>query len=1033
MPALSNVHTEKVFEDELCAHLAAHGWSVYTHRQNATGYSRELALFPDDLLAFVQATQPGEWTKFRKWHNGASDEMFTRRVAEQLDRHGTLHLLRHGFKDRDARFFLCQFRPAHKKNPALWAQYEQNKLTVIRQLHFSLHNEKSLDLALFVNGLPVATAELKTDLTQNVQDAIRQYKTDRLPRDPVSREDEPLLQFKTRALVHFAVSTDEVFMTTHLQGEKTVFLPFNLGKPDGQGGAGAGNPPAPAGRGYPTWYLWEQVWARDTWLDILGNFLHLERKEVEERGRKVVKESLIFPRYHQLDVVTKLMEAARAEGPGHSYLIQHSAGSGKSNSIAWSAHRLTALHNDKDERVFDSVIVITDRRVLDRQLQETISQFEHKAGVVQAIDEDSNQLAGALTQGTPIIVTTLQKFPFILQKVAGLSGRRFALIVDEAHSSQSGTAAQKLRTALTSKAPQVAETQAPYVVTGPDGQPSEATLDPDETTTEDVINEAVAARPRPANCSYFAFTATPKGKTMELFGRPEEDGTPEAFHIYSMRQAIDEGFILDVLKNYVSYKAFYKLAAAADKEVPERRAKRALARYAHLHPHNIAQKVVIIVEHFRVHVAQKLEGKAKAMVVTDSRVAAVRYKLAMDRYLKDQRYTDMKTLVAFSGKVADPDSGPDEFTESNMNPQLHGMDPAQGFKDDGYRVLLVANKYQTGFDQPLLQAMYVDKRLSGVLAVQTLSRLNRTYPGKENPFVLDFTNDPDEILKSFLPYYRAARLEEVTDPNIVHELQTKLDETHVYLPSEVEAFAEAFFNPKRKQAGLHAHLKPAADRFQQLPEEEADQFRKDLGTFLRMYDFLSQIVPYNDPDLEKHYVFGKNLMPRLAAHDDSAALQIDADVRLTHYRLQRLKEQQLDLESGETQPLQPVSEAGTGKGYTDEQRKLAEIVEKMNDLFSGDLSEADMVGYVTTIKGKLLENEMLAAQAATNNEKQFALGDFKSIFTDIILDGQEGHNRIADQILKDERTFAAMQGMLARLVYAALRAGANSKVDSSSH
>jgi type I restriction enzyme R subunit len=1025
MPTLTNVHTEKVFEDELCAHLAAHGWSVYTHRQNATTYDRGLALFPDDLLAFVQATQGPEWAKFRRWHNGDSEAMFVKRVAEQLDRHGTLHLLRNGFKDRDARFSLCQFRPAHKKNPALWAQYEQNRLTVIRQLHFSLHNEKSLDLALFVNGLPVATAELKTDLTQNIQDAIRQYKTDRLPRDSVSREDEPLLQFKTRALVHFAVSTEEVFMTTRLKGEETVFLPFNLGRPDGYGGAAAGNPPAPEGRGYPTWYLWERVWARDTWLDILGNFLHVSRREAE--GGRGASETLIFPRYHQLDVVTRLMEAARTEGPGHSYLIQHSAGSGKSNSIAWCAHRLAALHNDQDERVFDSVIVITDRRVLDRQLQETVRQFEHKAGVVEAIDENSQQLAHALTEGTPIIVTTLQKFPFIHQKVAGLSERRFALIIDEAHSSQSGAAAQKLRTALTSKTPQVAEAPPAYQVASPDGPPVEATLDPDETTTEDVINEAVAARPRPPNCAYFAFTATPKGKTLELFGRPGPDGKPAAFHIYSMRQAIDEGFILDVLKNYISYAAFYKLAAAADKEVPERKAKRALARYAHLHPHNIAQKVVVIVEHFRAHVAQKLEGRAKAMVVTDSRVAAVRYKLAMDRYLKDQRYTDMKTLVAFSGRVADLDSGPDEFSESNMNPQLHGMDPAQGFKDDGYRVLIVANKYQTGFDQPLLQAMYVDKRLAGVLAVQTLSRLNRTYPGKENPFVLDFTNKPEEILESFLPYYRAARLEEVTDPNIVHELQTKLDQAPVYLPAEVEAFAEAFFNPKRQQAGLHAHLKPAADRFKQLPEEEADQFRKDLGTFLRMYDFLSQIVPYNDPDLEKHYVFGKNLMPRLAMHDDSGVLQIDADVRLTHYRLQRLAEQSLDLEKGEATPLQPVGEAGTGKGYTDEQRRLAEIVEKMNDLFSGDLSEADMVGYVTTIKGKLLENPTLAAQAATNNEEQFALGDFKAIFTDIVLDGQEGHNRIADQILKDERTFAAMQGMLARLVYAAFRSAGEGK------
>ena len=1031
MPTLSNVHTEKVFEDEVCAHLAAHGWSVRTHLQNATSYSRELARFPDDLLAFVQATQPDEWTKFRKWHNGETETVFLKRVAEQLDRHGTLHLLRHGFKDRDARFTLCQFRPAHRKNPKLQAAYDANRLTVIRQLHFSLHDERSLDLTLFVNGLPVATAELKTDLTQNVQDAIRQYKTDRLPRDVKTREVEALLQFKTRALVHFAVSTDEVFMTTRLAGPDTVFLPFNLGRPDGFGGASAGNPPAPEGHGYPTWYLWEHVWARDTWLDILGNFLHLERKEGTDKA-KTMRETLIFPRYHQLDVVTRLLDAARAEGVGQSYLVQHSAGSGKSNSIAWTAHRLATLHDATDARVFDSVIVITDRRVLDRHLQETISQFEHKAGVVQKIDQDSTQLANALTQGTPIIVTTLQKFPFIQKKVSGLASLRFALIVDEAHSSQSGAAAQKLRTALRTEgsAPlRVAEAASENLngsvlmldgVRDEEGDDTEGVAE--DATSEDVINAAMAARPRPENCSYFAFTATPKSKTLELFGRPNTDGKPDAFHVYSMRQAIEEGFILDVLKNYLTYKAFYKLTSQADdKWVPHKKAQVALARYAKLHPHNISQKVVVIVEHFRVHVAMRLAGRAKAMVVTDSRVAAVRYKLAMDRYLKDRGYTDMKTLVAFSGRVTDLESGPEDFTEANMNPDIRGQDPAEGFKGDDYRVLLVANKYQTGFDQPLLCAMYVDKRLGGVLAVQTLSRLNRTYPGKEDPFVLDFVNDPKEILESFQPYYQAAHLEEVTDPNIVHELQIKLDAAQVYLPSEIEGFAQAFFDPKRRQASLHAYLKPAADRFAVLPEEEADQFRKDLGTFLRMYDFLSQIIPYNDSDLEKRYAFGKNLMPRINAPSATSLVELDADVRLSHYRLQRLAEQSLDLATGESVPLRPVSEAGTGRALEDEKRRLADIVERMNDLFAGDLSEADLVGYVTTLQGKCLENTTLAEQAAHNTEEEFALGDFKAILTDIILDGQEGHNRIAEQMLKDERTFTVMQGMLARAVYAAFR------------
>ena len=548
-------------------------------------------------------------------------------------------------------------------------------------------------------------------------------------------------------------------------------------------------------------------------------------------------------------------------------------------------------------------------------------------------------------------------------------------------------------------------------------------IDPEDVTAEDVINEVVAGRKRPENVSYFAFTATPKAKTMELFGRPGPDGLPVPFHVYSMRQAIEEGFILDVLRHYISYQAFYKLGSAADaKLVPERKARKALGRYAALHAFNIAQKVVVIVEHFRDHVMAKIGGRAKAMVVTSGRLAAKRYKLAIDKYIKDRGYTDLKTLVAFSGDIADPEDGMATFNESNLNPEIRGAEPAEAFKADEYRILLVANKYQTGFDQPLLHTMYVDKRLAGVMAVQTLSRLNRTYPGKEDTFVLDFVNKPEEILKSFQPYYRTAQLEDVTDPNIVHELQTKLDHAGVYFPSEVEGFAEAFFDPKRKQAGLHAFLKPAADRFHALDEDDADQFRKDLGTFLRMYDFLSQIVAYADPDLEKLYAFGKNLMPRIAERGASSLLDLNSDVRLTHYRLQKQGEQKLDPATGEVVKLKPASATGTGKVQTDEERQLAEIVAKMNDLFAGDLTEADLVGYVTTIKGKLLESEKLAEQAASNSEEQFAMGDFKDVLTDLIIEGQENHNKIAEQLLKDERIFAAMQGMLASLVYRAFHA-----------
>lgn len=1021
MPTTSNVHTERVFENELSAQLEANGWSVKTHPKQAASYSKEYAILVEDLMAFVQETQPAEWAKFKKWHNGQSEQVFVKRVAKQLDTHGTLHVLRHGFKDVDAKFYLCQFKPAHQKNPKLLDLFKKNRLTAVRQLHYSLHNANSIDLTLFVNGLPVATGELKTDLTQSINDAIRQYKQDRLPKDAKSKELEPLLQFKTRALVHFAISSDLVFMTTKLAGDDTQFLPFNMGQPDGIDmlSAGAGNPPAPYGKGYPTYYLWDYVWRPDVWLEILGEFMHLETKEVDgPGGKKVTKESIIFPRFHQLVVVQELIRMAALEGPGKDYLVQHSAGSGKSNSIAWTAHRLSNLHDAKDNKVFDTVVVVTDRRVLDKQLQDTISQFEHKAGVVQVISENSAQLAKALNEGAPIVVTTLQKFGFILDQVGALGQRKFALIVDEAHSSQTGSAARKLREALTKGKPkQTAVVEIDGVEVQVD---ADVEIDPEDLTSEDMVALAIQARKRPENVSYFAFTATPKAKTLELFGRKGPEGTPVPFHVYSMRQAIEEGFILDVLKHYTSYSTFYNLGAIAnEKLVPQKRAKMALAQFAKLHPHNISQKVVVIVEHFREHVAAKIGGMAKAMVVTDSRKAAVRYKLAIDRYINDRKYTDLRTLVAFSGAVQDTDSGPDDFTESNMN-DIKGQEPSEAFKQEEYRILLVANKYQVGFDQPLLHTMYVDKRLSGVLAVQTLSRLNRMYPGKEDTFVLDFVNKPEEILASFQPYYRTAQLEDVSDPNVVHELMTKLNKAGVYFWAEVEQFAQAFFNPKVKtQGALHAVLKPAFDRYKALEgDEPKDLFRKDIGSFLRLYEFLSQIIPYDDPELEKLFVFAKNLLPRLAADNkDRHKLELDWDVLLTHYRLQKVGEQQLDLEKAEVVKLPGIGEAGTGSAPEDERKALRDIVAKMNDLFSGHITESDFIGAVTAWQGHLQTNEKLAAQARNNSEEQFAMGDFKDAFTDIVIEAQDAHNTIADQLLKDERIFGVMQKMVAKMVW----------------
>ena len=795
---------EVVFQQAIVDWLTANTWL----EGKPEHYDRELALYPEDLLGYIRETQPEAVTKLTKFYHDKTDQMILKRAAEQMDKHGALHVLRHGFKDRGAKIRLCQFKPDHGLNPETLARFHANRLRVVQEVSYSPHAREGynprLDLVLFVNGVPVATLELKSEFKQSVENAKRQYRRDRPPKDPKTRKIEPLLAFKQRALVHFAVSQDEVWMTTRLDGEDTWFLPFNKGH-DG----GAGNPPNPDG--YATDYLWKEVFARDAWLDILGRFIHLQREDKEDwQGKRFTKETLIFPRFHQWDAVNRLVTTARAEGPGHKYLIQHSAGSGKSNSIAWTAHRLASLHNDQDERVFDSVIVITDRTVLDAQLQETIYQFEHAEGVVCRISREegegskSAQLAQALADSTRIIIVTIQTFPFVLEAIqqqASLKDRSFAVIADEAHSSQTGATARKVREVLMAEQ-----------------------LDEDaEITGEDVLDATLAARSEATNISYLAFTATPKARTLELFGRPpnpalpvSDDNLPEAFHVYSMQQAIEEGFILDVLKRYTTYSMAFKLEQAQgipDEEVDKGKAATRIYRWVKLHPYNIEQKVAVIVEHFRQHVGHLLSGQAKAMVVTDSRKAAVRYKLAFDKYVAEKGYPDVHALVAFSGDVEDKESGPEAFNERNMNPGLKGRDLRDAFNTLEYQVMIAANKFQTGFDQPKLCAMYVDKKLNGVDCVQTLSRLNRIYPGKDDPFVLDFVNDPDDILAAFRPYYRTAELESVSDPNLIYDLQQKLDDEHIYTTQEVNAFADAFFDPKQTQDKLSYHTRPAVDRF----------------------------------------------------------------------------------------------------------------------------------------------------------------------------------------------------------------------------
>ncbi|MDD2734558.1 MAG: type I restriction endonuclease [Desulfuromonadaceae bacterium] len=1009
---MTDRHREITFEQELVSHLTGNGWLEGDQKK----YDRELAIYPEDLIGWLQDTQPKELEKLSAFHGKDTERKICERAVALMDKDGSLALLRHGFKDHNAKFQLCQFKPSHGLNPEIMERYNNVRCRVVRQVRYSRHNENSIDLVLFVNGIPVATLELKTDFTQSVSDAIKQYRYDRNPKDSKSKHIEPLLAFKRRALVHFAVSTDEVYMTTELKGKETNFLPFNIGNNGGQG-----NPANPDG--YRTSYLWERVLNRDHWLDIIGRFVHLEKKQkIGLDGSKSTVESMIFPRYHQWEVVTELESASQKEGPGQTYLAMHSAGSGKSNSIAWLSHRLASLHDKNDKKTFDSVIVITDRTVLDSQLQETIYQFEHKEGVVCRIKKEgvkSSQLVQALVDRKPIIIVTIQTFPFVLeeiQQLTSLKDRTFAVIIDEAHSSQSGAASRRLRQVLTAE--QIEEDE--------------------EVSAEDVMLAEMAGRLLPKNVSFFAFTATPKAKTIELFGRPGVSGIPEPFHVYSMQQAIEEGFILDVLKNFTPYSLAYRLAVGDqeyDEEVDKGKALKQLSKWVRLHPYNISQKVIVIVEHFRSKIAHKLNGHAKAMVVTSSRKEAVRYKLAIDKYIHECGYKGLQTIVAFSGDVTDTESGPNQFNESNMNKALKGRDIREAFGSDEFQVLIVANKFQTGFDQPLLCAMYVDKKLSGVAAVQTFSRLNRIFPGKTETFILDFVNDPEEILKAFEPYYRTAELSGVTDPNIVHTLQAKIDQAHIYTESEVESFAHSYFDPKGTQKEMQAHIAPAVDRFRIQMQQAKDTddngrvdelriFRKDLSSFVKVYDFLSQLIDYGDTDLEKRSVFCRHLLPWLTEAIEPDPIDL-SQVKMTHYRLNSLNERQLQLGEAaeEDTQLKPLTDVGSGQSHDPEAEFLSAIISQLNTVFEGDLSDADLVGYATHISGKMLENEGLSYQASSNSKEQFALGDFNKVLMDTIISGLDNYQSMASQVLGNERVKKGFEGIMLEMVYEGFKSG----------
>jgi len=950
--------SEAAFETAIEAVLLADGYG----RVAPKDFDCERAVFPAEVLAFIQATQASVWKKLDALHGAQTDERVLASLCKWLDTHGALATLRHGFKCFGKTLSVAFFRPAHGLNPELEARYRANRLGLTRQLHFSPKNEKSLDVVLSVNGIPVVTLELKNPLSgQTVANAIHQYRNDRDPR-------EAIFEFTKRTLVHFAVDTEEAHMATRLAGQATNFLPFNRGA-DG----GAGNPPDKAGRNYKTAYLWEEVLQRDSLLDLLARFLHVDVQEkVAEDGKKLRKESLIFPRYHQLQAVRQIVGSAADEGVGHNYLVEHSAGSGKSNTIAWLAHRLSSLHNAQDQRLFDSVVVITDRVVLDRQLQNTIYQFDHRQGVVQKIDEDSRQLAEALEAGVPIIITTLQKFPFVAGQLAKLSEergegsrshlptRKYAVIIDEAHSSQSGETATELKgvlggAELRQKAQEMAEEEG-------------------EVELERLFR-SMAKRGRQPNMSFFAFTATPKHKTLVIFGR---NGEP--FHRYTMRQAIDEGFIEDVLKSYVTYKTFFKLAKKAvdDPNVERKKAARALSQFLKTHPHNIGQKTIVMVEHFNSFTRHKIGGHAKAMVVTGSRLEAVRYKQEFDKYIKEKNYP-IKSLVAFSGTVEDSKVPEKTYTEVEMNDGLKEKELPATFAKPDYRVLLVAEKYQTGFDQPLLHTMYVDKRLAGIQAVQALSRLNRTHPLKDDTFVLDFVNDPAEIQEAFRQYYEGSVMGEEVDPDKLYEVKADLDATSIYLQTEIDEFSRVFFAPKRRQSPgdhkiMNAVLDQAVARFKQLQdaeEEEAELWRGKLQAFRNLYGFLSQVIPYQDSDLEKLFTYLRHLALKLPKRKSGPGYQFDEEVELDYYRLQKISEGSISLNEGYAKPLDGPREVGSGL-VREEQVSLSRLIDIINERFGGELNEADQL-FFDQIAEAASKNEALQKAAEVNSLDKFQL------------------------------------------------------------
>ena len=1016
------MHTEQHFENEIEHSLLTEG--NYT-QGNPKSYDKSTALFPDDVAEFIQKTQPKLWERLQMLFKDNARVELLRALNQELNIKGSLKVFREGFRIANRTAKMAFFAPNSGLNDTTRQQYEQNIVKVTRQV-ITEDNER-IDLVISVNGIPFATIELKNQMSATgwtVQDAIAQYRKERNPKGK-------LFEFKKRTLVHFAVDTDEVYMTTELKGEDTKFLPFNRGFNDGRG-----NPPV--NDDVRTAYLWREILPKDSLMELIGRFLHLSREERKIRTnsgfRYITTESMIFPRFHQLDAVRKLVSHAKINGAGKNYLIQHSAGSGKSNTIAWLAHHLSSLHNANNEKIFHSVIIVTDRVVLDRQLQETVAQFEQTDGVVKKIDKDTHQLTAAIASNIPIIITTIQKFPYVMhsiqtkakqgeQVVLDTTGKRFAVIVDEAHSSQSGETASELRQVLNKDGIESA-------IAAEFMDLDEENLSPEEMEIQKNVLREQFKRKRQDNLSFFAFTATPKWKTLALFDEPNEIGqTP--FHSYTMKQAIEEGFILDVLANYTTYKYYFRLLNMADQkdlELPKNKAKKALMRFVNLHPSVISQKVEIIIEHFQIATRHKIGGYAKAMVVTGSREHAVRYKMAFDEYIAEKGYQDIKSLVAFSGKVILPEQSEKEYTEPAMNGGIKETELPEQFDSDNYQVLLVADKYQTGFDQPLLHTMFVDKTLSGVQAVQTLSRLNRTATGKEDTFVLDFVNKPEDIYEAFKPYYERTDLGNIPDEEKLGSLGNTLDEWQIYSQSDIDEFADVWFSNRTTPTNgehkkLNAIIDKAVDRYLYLSgslehkEEQQKLFKSQLQSYLNLYLFVSQILPYADSIHEKRYVYLKSLMMKLPKGSQAEKLDLSKMTILQYYRLQQISQGSIHLGNGEASPLKGSTDVGTGQvSLTDE---LDKLIQELNDSFTTEFTLADLL-FFESIEKFAQENPDIV-NAANNNPLSSFMDYFNTKLDDLLINLFEKFGESVSKILNNPQVKARVSRRLAKVIYQSIR------------